>query len=291
MLFANCHFHSTFSDGEYHPHKLVALAQSLGHRALILTDHDTVRGTYFLQNAARRAGMLSLLGCEFSTVGLGSSFHLVGIDFNPENAAMRRLLARVSAKSTERSRILFERGLKNGTLRPGITWQDVVDAYPDNDYLCNNQVFFTMQARGIYTPADYPDFFRGNFAPPSAVNREIEELTGMYTPDIEEVIHTILQAGGVPIVAHPHRRAKYVDDLIRMGVMGFETRHPDLVDEGEPDYYDRLCTERHLYKLGGTDHSAVLGGLAERMAHLNVPVETGYVTEEDFMKLYRRELG
>ena len=93
MLFANCHFHSTFSDGEYHPNKLVELAKSLGHRALILTDHDTVRGTYFLQNAARKAGMLSLLGCEFSTKGLGSSFHLVGIDFNPENVAMRKLLA------------------------------------------------------------------------------------------------------------------------------------------------------------------------------------------------------
>ena len=291
MLFANCHFHSTFSDGEYHPNKLVELAKSLGHRALILTDHDTVRGTYFLQNAARRAGMLSLLGCEFSTVGLGSSFHLVGIDFNPENTVMRRLLTRVAAKQTERSRILFERGLERGSLRPGITWQDVLDFFPDNDYLCNNQVFFTMLARGIYKSEDYPEYFYNNFAPPSSVNREIEELTGMYNPDIEEVIHTVRHAGGVPVVAHPHRKAKYIDDLIKMGVMGFETHHPDLIDEGEPDFYDRLCTERGLYKLGGTDHSAVLGGLAERMEHLNVPVETGYVTEEDFMKLYRRELG
>ena len=290
MLFANCHFHSTFSDGEYHPSKLVELAKSLGHRALILTDHDTVRGTYFLQNAARKAGMLSLLGCEFSTKGLGSSFHLVGIDFNPENAAMRKLLARAAAKQTERSHILFDRGLERGTLRPGITWQDVLDFFPDNDYYCNNQVFFTMQERGIYKPEDYPEFFYNNFAPPSSVNREIEELTGLYTPDVEEVVHTILAAGGVPVIAHPNKREKYVDDLIRMGVMGFETRHPDLT-EGEPEFYDQLCTERNLYKLGGTDHSAVLGGLAERMAHLNVPVETGYVTEEDFMKLYRRELG
>ena len=291
MLFANCHFHSTFSDGEYRPEQLVSLAKSLGHRALMLTDHDTVRGVYFLQNAARRAGLLSLLGCEFSTVGLGTGFHLLGIDFNPENAAMRRLLTRVAAKQTERSRILFERGLERGSLRSGITWQDVLDTFPDNDYFCNNQVFFTMVSRGIYAPEDYPDFFYNNFAPPSAVNREIAELTGMYDPDIEEVIHTVRAAGGVPVVAHPHRKAKFVDDLINMGVMGFETRHPDLTDEGEPEYYDRLCTERELYKLGGTDHSAVLGGLAERMPHLNVPIETGYVTESDFMKLYRRELG
>ena len=61
MLFANCHFHSTFADGEYHPEKLVSLAKTLGHRALILTDHDTVRGTWFLQNAARRAGAAKVL--------------------------------------------------------------------------------------------------------------------------------------------------------------------------------------------------------------------------------------
>lgn len=290
MLFANCHFHSTFSDGEYHPHQLVELARSLGHRALILTDHDTVRGTYFLQNAARRAGMFSLLGCEFSTVGLGSSFHLLGIDFNPENPAMRKLLAHVSQKQTERSHILFDRGLERGTLRPGITWQKVLDHFPDNDYYCNNQVFFTMLARGIYKSEDYPEFFYNNFAPPAEVNREIEEITGLYSPDVEEVIHTIRKAGGVPVVAHPNNRAKYVDDLIKMGVMGFETHHPDLT-EGEPEFYDALCTERNLYKLGGTDHSAVLGGLAKRMPNLNVPIETGYVTEEDFMKLYRRELG
>ena len=158
MLFANCHFHSTFSDGEYHPYKLVELAKSLGHRALILTDHDTVRGTYFLQNAARKAGMLSLLGCEFSTKGLGSSFHLVGIDFNPENAAMRKLLARAAAKQTERSHILFDRGLERGTLRPGITWQDVLDFFPDNDYYCNKKSFSPCRPRGSISPRITPNF-------------------------------------------------------------------------------------------------------------------------------------
>lgn len=59
MYFANCHNHSTFSDGMHTPEQLVSLAKQIGHRAIVLTDHDTVRGTYFLEKAARRAGLLS----------------------------------------------------------------------------------------------------------------------------------------------------------------------------------------------------------------------------------------
>lgn len=40
-----------------------------------------------------------------------------------------------------------------------------------------------------------------------------------------------------------------------------------------------------------TDHFGVLGGLTEKMPHLDVPPERGFVTEENFMRLYRRELG
>ena len=78
MLFASCHNHSTFSDGVYTPERLVALAKGLGHGGIILTDHDTVRGTYFLQKEARKQGLLSLLGCEFSTLHKGVGVHLLG---------------------------------------------------------------------------------------------------------------------------------------------------------------------------------------------------------------------
>ena len=66
-IFASCHNHSTFSDGEYSPEKLAEIAKSEGHGGIILTDHDTVRGTYFVNKEARRLGLKSILGCEFST--------------------------------------------------------------------------------------------------------------------------------------------------------------------------------------------------------------------------------
>ncbi len=290
MLFANCHNHSTFSDGVYTPEQLAQLAVKVGHKAIILTDHDTVRGNYFMQKAARKAGLLSLSGCEFTTVGLGTDFHLVGIDFNPENKEMKTLLERASLKLTSRTRLLFEWGLESGTLREGVTWQEILDFFPDNDVYMNNQVFDTLVAKGIYKWEEYTEFFKNNFSYIPEREEKIAEMIGLTNPDIEEVVKTILKAGGVPVVAHPHNRAKYVDDLLEMGVMGFETIHPDLSKE-EMGYYDKLCEERSLYKLGGTDHHSILGGYADRMPTHDVPPDTGYVTEENFMKLYRREFG
>ena len=292
MYFANCHNHSTFSDGVYTPERMVELAAKAGYGAIVLTDHDTVRGTYFLQKAARRAGLLSLLGCEFSTKHRGVGFHLVGFDFNPDFKPMQELLAYASARQTKRSKLLFDWGLERGTLREGITWQDVLDYAPDNDYFCNNQVFDCMVARGIYRELEYDAFLKSNFAAHHlGISAQLDEALNIPYPALEDVVRIIKEAGGVPVIAHPHRRAEYLDELLSMGVMGFETRHPDLTAD-ECKFYDRVCEEHRLYRCGGTDHSGILGGLMEKMpAEHAVGPERGYMTEESFMKLYRRTLG
>ena len=148
-IFACCHNHSCFSDAEYSPEKLAELARVLGHGGIILTDHDTVAGTYFMNKSARKLGMKSILGCEFTTYHGNLGVHLLGFDFNPENRKMKELLAYGSSVQTCRTEVLFNWGLERGSLREGITWQDVRDDNPYNDYICNNQVFKTMVKKGI----------------------------------------------------------------------------------------------------------------------------------------------
>ena len=148
MIFANMHNHSCFSDAAYTPEELVKLAKSEGYGGVILTDHDTVRGNYFMQKAARKAGLLSFLGCEFSTKGLGTAFHLLGYDFNPYEPEMIKLLYHVSQKQTQRSRLLFQWAVERGTLSD-ITWEEVLAASPFNDYFCNDQVAKALRIKGL----------------------------------------------------------------------------------------------------------------------------------------------
>ncbi len=287
MLFANCHFHSTFSDDEFTPEELVARGVAAGFKAMILTDHDTMRGAYFFNRAARQAGVLSLTGCEFSGKYAGTTFHVVGVDFNPENAAVREVLRRGAAKQTERTHALFDYGIAHGTIREGITWQEVLDANPDNDYICNNQVFRLMLAKGIYAKEEYNDFCMSNFSYKLPQSKALSPMLQKYSNTVEEVIHAIRAAHGVPIIAHPEGQEQYADELVAMGALGFETSHPEISDACKA-FFSAYCDEHNLYQLGGTDHSSVLGGTGYQAEY---PPETGNVTEEHFMQLYRRERG
>lgn len=297
-VFASCHNHSCFSDAEYTPEKLVELAHEMGHGGIILTDHDTVSGTYFTNKAARKLGMKSLLGCEFSTYHGTQDVHLLGFDFNPDNAKMKDLLAYCSSIQTDRSRLLFEWGLERGTLREGCTWQDVRDDFPYNDYLCCDQIFVSMVKRGVYKQEEYNEFRMPNFSYKLGLEGKVHEVIQKSYNDVstEMVVKTILEAGGVPVVAHPHNMQRLVNDFLNMGVMGFEFRHPDLWEgrtgvAGEPEFYANLCEEKGLYRMGGNDHSGVLGGNLDRGEGFHIPDYFNGICEEDFMKLYERKLG
>lgn len=298
-VFASCHNHSTFSDAEYTPERLVELAHEMGHGGIIITDHDTVRGTYFADKAARRLGMKSLLGCEFTTYYGEYDTHLLGFDFNPDNKKMKELLAYASGVATDRTECLFKWGIERGTLRDGITWQDVLDDFPYNDVIVNDHVFMSMVRRGIYKSDEYREFVMPNFSYTMGpeVEARVYETTKKSYKEIstEYVVKAILEAGGVPVVAHPSAKRRHIiNDYLNMGVMGFEFRHPDLWRENgmvEVEFYRDLCNEKKLYKMGGSDHSGILGGNLDRGEMYRIPDYFNGICEEDFMTLYERRLG
>ena len=288
MIFANMHNHSTFSDGKWTPEELVALAKSEGYGAVVLTDHDTIRGTYFTQKAARKAGLLTLLGCEFSTVGLGTDFHVVGYDFNPYEPEMAALLKRAAAKVTEKNRILLQWAHEKGDFT-GITWDDVLAAYPHNDYYCREHVLHTLQAKGLMK--ERTETFKLAFTSVNKErNRKICEMTGMYDPEVSEVIRIVRKAGGVPVVAHARGKVQLVEQLIEMGLMGIEV---NFCNETESDraQLNELADRYGLYKTGGSDHGGVLGGFLDQGERYQCDPELCGANEEEFMKLYRRVLG
>ena len=288
-IFASCHNHSCFSDAEYTPEQLVALAKEQGHGGFILTDHDTVRGTYFTNKAARKLGMKSILGCEFTTTHNGRGVHFLGFDFNPDNKAMAELLAYGSSVQTTRSELLFKWGQDRGTLRRGITWQDVLDDHPYNDYICCDQVFTTMVKRGIYKVEEYQEFRMPNFSYKLGLEDAVYAETKRSYKEIitSDVVEIIKNAGGVPVVAHPHGQMNLTKDFLDMGVMGFETRFPSVTEE-EHEYFENLCDEHGFYKMGGSDHSGILGGIGGEGP---CAYEVSGISEENFMKIFERKLG
>lgn len=291
MLFANSHNHSTFSDGVYTPEQIASMAKKLGYKAVVLTDHDTVRGTYFMQKAARKEGLLTLLGCEFTTAEFGceAGFHLLGFDFNPDAPEICHYLERGAKKHTLRTQLLLKWAQEKGRLTQ-ITWQDVCDAHPYNDFLCNNHVFNVMVERGFLKREDYFDFFDPDFKWNPVTEKKIMAEIRMEEPTTREVIEAIRKAGGVPVLAHPHNQMQYIPAFLEAGLMGVEANHPGLTDE-EIVQYHALADKHGLYRTGGTDHSGILGGYADRNPQLACELERNDHSQEDFMALYERRLG
>ena len=145
---------------------------------------------------------------------------------------------------------------------------------------------------------EYNEFRMPNFSYTLGLEDQVHAVTGKSYEDVrtEEVVRIILEAGGVPVVAHPHQQQELTEDFLKMGVMGFEVRHPDLWEErygvkGEVEYWAGVCEKYHLYKTGGCDHSGILGGNLDRGEMYHIPDYFNGINEEDFMKLYERKLG
>ena len=77
---ADLHTHSTASDGQYSPEKLVHRAKERGLEALALTDHDTLGGLDEAALAGERLGMRILRGVELSAKEY-RNLHILGYGF------------------------------------------------------------------------------------------------------------------------------------------------------------------------------------------------------------------
>ena len=288
-MFANMHNHSTFSDGVYTPEQLAKMAKEYGYGALVLTDHDTVQGTYFMQKAARQEGLLTVLGCEFTTVEFECGIHLLGYDFNPDAPLIRAFLQAGANKERSRTELLLKWAQEKGHCLD-VTWQEVCDAYPYNDYLCNNHIFNVLVAKGARKEEQYFEFFDPDFKWNPVTEEKIYQTIPLPRHSTKDVIRAIREAGGVPVIAHPHGQLHLIPDLVEAGLMGIECNHPDLTAE-EAECAHHLAEKYRLYKTGGTDHSGVLGGYEWMNPELRCDLADHAASEENFRMLYERKLG
>lgn len=266
-LYANLHTHSTHSDGAYTPAELVKIAAEEGYGALALTDHDTITGCAETGDLCRQYGLEHLFGAEFSSPcdELSDNFHITAYHFDPEYPAMREYLDQLSARESHQTRVLFERGLELGLIS-GITWDEVLEYNKGISWLCNEHVFRAMKAKNLITDIDYPAFFRNVYGP------RRDEVPDLYpfkqTPDLIRLIH---EAGGIALVAHPHKQLQYIGQLVEWGLDGIEVWHGDLPDIEERREALRQAGKHDLYVSGGSDHSGLCGGQYQRYEH---PEET-----------------
>ena len=196
MLNADLHCHSVVSDGTLTPEALAERARRNGVELWSLTDHDEVGGQHRARAAAHAVGMRYLTGAEISVTFAGQTVHIVGLGFDPDDAALVEGLRKTRGGRGERAQEMAE-----GLARVGIhgAYEGAL-RYVGNPELISRTHFarFLVEAGAC---KDTPEVFR----------KYLTEGKPGFVPHrwarLQEAVQWITQAGGMAVIAHPARYA------------------------------------------------------------------------------------
>ena len=198
------HTHSDCSDGLLSPDELVALAQARAIGMLALTDHDTVAGCAVARRACQTPGMRFVAGIELSCGWRGQEIHVLGLEVDELHPG---LLQHCSAQLARRRARLT--GIGERLSRAGLPGSTLVQAALAAPVPTRTHVARALHAAGW--ARDVPAAFERWLA------RGRPGHLGAQWPDLDETLGCIKAAGGIAVLAHPHRyplKATHLDTLV-----------------------------------------------------------------------------
>lgn len=194
ILNADLHCHSVVSDGTLTPEALAHRARANGVELWALTDHDEIGGQHRAIAAAQAEGMAYLTGVEISVTFAGTTVHIVGLGFDPDDAELARGLHATRGGRGERAQEMAAQLAKVG----------IHGAYEGALKFVGNPELIsrTHFARFLVETGacrDTPEVFR----------KYLTEGKPGYVPHrwaaLGDAVRWITGAGGMAVIAHPAR--------------------------------------------------------------------------------------
>ncbi|MEV4513483.1 PHP domain-containing protein [Dactylosporangium sp. NPDC049525] len=218
------HCHSTASDGTSSPAELVAEAAAAGLDVMGLTDHDTTSG-WSAAIAARPAGLTLVPGAELSCRWHGGpwpiSLHLLAYLFDPTDIQLSGQLARIRASRETRAERMVHLMRADGI---DVTWAEVLE-HAGGGTVGRPHLAQALMRRGLV------DTVSEAFLPEWLGNRY---RVGKEDLDVFVALRLIIEAGGVPVFAHPRASSRgpvvpdeVIEEMAFEGLFGVEADHTD----------------------------------------------------------------
>jgi len=264
------HCHSLFSDGTDAPEALAMMADEAGLTALALTDHDTLDGLPRFLATQPRVRTRLVPGLEIGCRFLDLELHVLGLFIDPEDARLQRHIDDMLQRRDERNHRMIERLQK---LNISITLEEVASLAPTR--LLSRVHFAKALVRRGAAGSRQDAFARiiGDGCPGHVPFRVLSP---------GEAARWILEAGGVPVLAHPGRSTRRgfrwdeaMQDLKRVGFEGFEAYYGEY-GPAEQQYFCALARRLDMVACGGSDyHGSSKPGLVlgAGRGNLHVPDE------------------
>lgn len=239
---ADLHLHTLHSDGTFTPEELVRRAGALGLRAIAVTDHDTAAGIPAALAAAE--GRIEVVpGVELTAAFRDREIHILGYFIRWEDPPFRRFLSRMQGYRLERIHAMIDR-LREKKVA-AVTLEEVRAAAGEGT-VGRPHLAQLLVERGV-VPSFQQAFDRyiGDHAPCFVKGA---------TLTVPRAVEVIRAAGGVAVLAHPHRLVEdaQIPELAAAGIRGIEARHSEQPG-AVARRYERIAQEQGLLVTGGSD--------------------------------------
>jgi predicted metal-dependent phosphoesterase TrpH len=259
--YVDLHIHSTASDGSFSPVEIIEIAKKAGLRAIAITDHDTLEGSVEALRHQHSSDLEILPGIEISVTFDSGTMHILGYLVRLDDALLRQSLKAVQKARADRNVQIVE---KLQDLGVDMEYDEVLEVSGGGQTGRPHIAHVLVQKRAVQSVDE-------------AFNKLLRKGRPAYIERYRllpvEAMHTILQAGGVPVLAHPFTlNTKTEGDLDRVfadlkqaGLKGVEAYYPSHGPE-RTACYERLAYRHGLLLTGGTDFH----GTAKPGVHIGI---------------------
>ncbi len=249
---SDLHIHTLYSDGVFSPEKIVDTAIDVGLQVIALTDHDNVLSypvaKEYLKNSNREDKLEIIQGIEVNTLYKNYEVHILGYFMDVNNSDFQNMLklqqqARVKQTKEIISLLSKKEGIK-------IKFDDIKKQVAEGGSIGRPHIAKAITNAG------------GTTSVIEAYSKYIHDDSPVYvqrkTVSPQDAVEIIYDAGGIPVIAHPHDidiAEELIKELMQYGLRGIEAYHrkhsPACVE-----YFSSMAEELGLIVTGGSDFHA-----------------------------------
>lgn len=246
------HIHTYYSDGVFSPEKIVDTAIDVGLQVIALTDHDNVLSYKVAKNYLKKENKEDKLeiiqGIEINTLYKNYEVHILGYFMNTQDGDFQNLLkTQQQARVKQTKEIISLLDKKEGIK---IKFEDIVKQVAEGGSIGRPHIAKAITNAG------------GTSNVMEAYAKYIHDDSPVYVPrktvTPQDAVEIIYDAGGIPVIAHPHDldiAEDLIKELMQYGLRGIEAYHrkhsPACVE-----YFSSMAEELGLIVTGGSDFHA-----------------------------------
>lgn len=247
---SDLHIHTYYSDGIFSPEKIVDLAIEVGLEVIALTDHDNILSYKVAKDYIEKNNekLEVIQGIEVNTLYKEHEVHILGYFMDVNNNDFKSMLkTQQQARIKQTKEILHLLNKKEGIK---IKFDDVKAMVADGGSIGRPHIAKAITNVG------------GTSNVMEAYSKYINNASPVYverkTVSPFDAVEIIYDAGGIPVIAHPHDipiADELIPNLVNCGLRGIEAYHrkhsPAFIE-----HFSSLAEEYGLIVTGGSDFHA-----------------------------------